>query len=216
MKTKQFRSILALAVVAASITTNLSPAQAFTWDELWGAVKTGVEKGFNNAAQSAAEQSNGSSQAAPEQNNYSEQSSSAPQQNNDSAQSSPTPIINCVTASGRTAYNTEGRSDSIVSVGRRAMKAHATVYIHPREPHTNTCSIDVHPSDEKFGLAFAIPDNSDLSNVRVTVYVDGQERISKIISRGQVGRYTIDVTGANSYAYTLQPLNDSGDIYFTY
>lgn len=60
MKMNQFRSILAVAVVAASIIASVSPAQAFTWDDLWGAVKKGVEKGLRDAAQSASEKSNDS------------------------------------------------------------------------------------------------------------------------------------------------------------
>jgi conjugal transfer/entry exclusion protein len=57
MRTKYFRSILAVSTVAASITINLSPAQAFTWDDLMNTVRTGLEKGLIDAAQSAAQSS---------------------------------------------------------------------------------------------------------------------------------------------------------------
>jgi hypothetical protein len=43
MKMKQFRSILVVTIIAASITASLSPAQAFTWDDLWNVVKSRAE-----------------------------------------------------------------------------------------------------------------------------------------------------------------------------
>jgi hypothetical protein len=203
MKTKQFRSILAVAVMAASITTSLTPAQAFTWDDFWQSFKQGLESSPSLNSPQQAEGSNQIPQAAPQKNNYAESSSN--------------PIINCVKANGRDSYNL-GQDDpgSIVSVGRSAMKAYSSISIYPGSPHGTTCSIDVHPSDEKVAYAFAIPDNSGINNMRFTIYVDGQQKISKIISRGQVGRYMIDTTGANSYAFTLEALNGSGDIYLTY
>jgi hypothetical protein len=43
MKMNQFRSILAIATVATSITASSLPSQAFTWDDLWQSVKRGYE-----------------------------------------------------------------------------------------------------------------------------------------------------------------------------
>ena len=217
MKIKQFRSILALAVVVASVTSSISPAQAFTWDELWNAVK----RGYENAPSSNSSQQPGGSdespQAAPEQNNYSEPSSPTPPQRRRVIRRAGRPVqVNCVKANGPD-IRAIGRDDSesTVSVGRNAIKVYGKVDIYTGSPYGETCSIQVHPSSEKVALAFAIPDNSSLYNVRVSVYVDGQERISKIMSRGQARKYTIDVTGANSYAYTLEPLDRiNGDIYF--
>ena len=122
----------------------------------------------------------------------------------------------CVRASG---YDISGigpdDSDSIVSVGQRAVKVNGKATISNNTPLQLTCAITGHPTSEKVALAFAIPDNSGLGDVRVSVYIDGQERISKIMSRGQARRYVFDVTGASSYAYILQPLNNGyGDIYF--
>ncbi len=230
MEMKQFRSILAVAVVAASVTASISPAQAFTWDELWGAVKTGVQKGFQDAAQSSAEKYNGGGNETLQSGSFNDtpQPQRIPQQNNNSAPSPPpqqtrTPFrslqTSCVKASGSDMTGI-GRddSDSIVSVGQRAVPVHAKVGIYVNHPFQMTCAITRHPTDEKVTLAFAIPDNSKLENVRMSIYVDGQEKFSKIISRGQVRVKTFDIAGASSFAYILQPLGDSSffgdDIYF--
>jgi hypothetical protein len=124
----------------------------------------------------------------------------------------------CVKASGSTLRGI-GRddSDAMVSVGQKAIKVFAHVDIYTGSPYGETCAIEVHPSSEKVSLAFAIPDNSSLYEVRVSVYVDGQERTSEIMSRGQDRRYTVDITGASSYAFTLKPLDRiDGHIYFPY
>jgi hypothetical protein len=124
----------------------------------------------------------------------------------------------CVKASGSNLRGI-GRDDSaaMVSVGQRAIKVFALVDIYTGSPYGETCAIEVHSSSEKVALAFAIPDNSSLYEVRVSVYVDGEERTSEIMSRGQDRRYTVDITGANSYAFTLQPLDRiDGHIYFPY
>lgn len=184
MKTRKIRSILALAAVVTSITASLSPAQAFTWDDVWNTIKKSAE--------------------------------SSPQQENDFDQSpsAPTLALKCIKANGADARAMDD-SESVVSVGRRAIKVHSAVYIYPQAPHELTCSIQTHPLDEKVALAFAIPDNSTLYNVRVNIYVNGQQRISEIMRRGQARKHVIDVTGASSYAYTLEPLDrSSGDIYF--
>jgi hypothetical protein len=202
MKIKRFRSILAVAVVVASITTSLSPAQAFTWEDAWNAIKRGYE--------------NAPSSNSPQQSNN-ETPQADPQTNNNNIESSSIPSFKCVKVDGEGSYAIgQDESESTVSVGRNALKVWGKVYISPRTPYGETCSVEVHPSDEKIRLAFAIPDNSNLDNMRISIYVDGQQRISKIISRSQVGRYTIDITGANSYAYTLQPLNGDGRVYFPY
>jgi hypothetical protein len=183
MKIKQFRSILALAIVAASVTTSISPAQAFTWEELWGAVKTGVQKGFQDAAQSSAENSNTSNNSeAPQAGGFSNdtpQTPTPPPQNNNSAPSPSTPQrvrpirslqTSCVKASGSDMTGI-GRddSDSIVSVGQRAIKVGAKVVINVDSPFQMTCAITRHPTDEKVKLALAIPDNSGLETVRVII-----------------------------------------------
>jgi hypothetical protein len=209
MKMNQFRAILAVAVVAASITTNLSPAQAFTWDDVWNTVKQAVS---SDSPQQQPSSVNEAPQPDPApQNNFAE--SSFP-----SAQSSTIASalqLSCVKANGDDATGI-GRddSDAMISVGRNAIKVHGKVYISPENPHGGTCEIQGHPSSEKVALGYAIPDNSALENVRVSIYVDGQERISKIISRGQFRRYVFDITGASSYAYVLQPLDSIGEIYF--
>lgn len=72
----KFRSILAVAIVATSITASVLPAQAFTLDELWGAVKKGLERAY----QAPAEQPVGSNNESPQEAtpaNSSEQPSSS-------------------------------------------------------------------------------------------------------------------------------------------
>jgi hypothetical protein len=43
MKMNQFRSILAVVTVATSIAASISPAKAFTWNDLWRTVRKGAE-----------------------------------------------------------------------------------------------------------------------------------------------------------------------------
>jgi hypothetical protein len=223
MKMKQSRSILAVAVVAASITASISPAQAFTWEELWGAVKTGVQKGFQDAAQSAAEQSNGSSQAAPE----SESSNSGSQQGNYTEQSSPAPQestgqleVKCIKSQGNDDYSIgEGNSNSMISVGQRAVKVYASAMIYANSSesiHGKTCQIESHPSDGKVSFSLAIPDVSDLYKVRVFTYVDGQQRSTIMMRPGQNRTLSFDVKGASSYAFQIQAVEGSGAVYYSY
>ena len=233
MKTKKFRSILALAVVTASVATSLSPAQAFTLDDLVNAVKRGYES--TPSSNSSQQPSNNESpqaggfnndtpqpQTTPPQNNNSGSSSPTPRQNNYSAPSSPNPqptevsytlLARCVKVNGSdTTRIGQYDSDSMISVGKRAARAFAKIQVSDYSPAQRTCAIMRHPTSEKLISAFAIPDNSTLANVRVSISVDGQERINKIIGRGQARKYTVDLTGANSYAITLQPINfNSGD-----
>ena len=228
MKIKQFRLILALAVVTASLTTSLSPAQAFTWEDAWNAIKRGYENApSQQQSNNETPQTGGFSNDTP-QPQITPQPQTTPQQNNYSAPSPPprqprrafrSLQTSCVKASGSDITGI-GRddSDSIVSVGQRAVSVSAKTRIYANTPLQMTCAITRHPTDEKVRLALAIPDNSGLETVRVSIYVDGQEKFSKIMSRGQVRQKDIDITGASSYAYILQPIgvNLYGDnsIYF--
>ena len=226
MKIKQFRSILALAVVTASVTASLSPAQAFTWDDAWNAVKRGYEN--TPSSNSPQQQSNNETPQTSGFNNDTPQPQTTRQQNNDSAPSAPTPSprrvfrslrTSCVLMAGNN-VSAIGQDNSypIVSVGQRFIQVTSRLWITNQNPHQTTCAITVHPTSEKVALGFAIPDGSTLGDVKVSIYVDGQVRIGTIMNRGQVRRYIFDVTGASSYAYTLEPLsngsNNVGDIYF--
>lgn len=240
MKMKQFRSILALAVVAAPIIVSLSPAQAIPLDEILDSAgksfvrgmfgmsgdrqESSQSGGFNNdtpqpqATPSSSAQSSGFSNDSP-------QPQTPPQQNNNSASSPPpqqprTPFrslqTSCVKASNEDVRGI-GRddSDSMVSVGQRSVSVSTKTGIYANTPLQMTCAITRHPTDGKARIAFAIPDNSTLENVRLSIYVDGREIFSNIISRGQVRGKVVDITGASSYAYILQPLNGGyGDIYW--
>jgi hypothetical protein len=229
MKIKQFRSILAIAVVAASVTASVSPAQAFTWDDLWNAVKRGYE---NAPSSNSPQQSNGGGNETPQSggfNNETPQPQTAPanpvpqQSNFNPSQSStvpqPTspqqPIVQrlrarCVKVNGLD-FEAIGRdsSESMISVGRRAVRVSSKFYISDNNPHERTCTILSRPASEKVGLVFAIPDNSSIENVRVSIFVGGREKISRIMSRGQLQNFTFDISGANSYATVIQPLNSS-------
>ncbi|WP_310425470.1 hypothetical protein [Chamaesiphon sp. VAR_48_metabat_135_sub] len=230
MKIKQFRSILAVAVVAASITASISPAQAIPLDEvLDSAGKSFVRSFFGGGDKQESSQSGGFSNNTPQPqttpsslpqsggfSNDTPQPQATPPQNNNSAPSPSAPPLrrvfrslqtSCVKASGSDMTGI-GRddSDSIVSVGQRAIKVGAKVAINVDSPFQMTCAITRHPTDEKLRLALAIPDNSGLETVRVSIYVNGQEKFSQIISRGQARQKDIDITGASSYAYILQPI----------
>jgi hypothetical protein len=209
MKMKQFRAILAVATVAISTIASLLPAQAIPLDGVLASAGKSFVTGFGLPAQRVVV-----SQAAPQQNDYSELSSPTIRKVIQRIATGRALEQNCVKANGADIRAIDD-SESMVSVGRAAVKVYGKVVIYTGEPYGETCSIQVHPSSEKVALAFAIPDNSTLYNVRVSIYVDGQERINRIMSRGQARKYIIDVTGANSYAYTLEPLDRiNGDIYF--
>lgn len=209
MKMNQFRSILAVATVAISTIASLLPAQAIPLDGVLDSAGTSFARGFGLPDQGVLV-----SQAAPPQYDYSELSSPMIRKVVHRIAIGHALEQNCVKANGADIRSIDD-SESMVSVGRAAVKVYGKVVIYTGEPYGETCLIQVHPSSEKVALAFAIPDNSTLYNVRVSVYVDGQERINRIMSRGQARKYIIDVTGASSYAYTLEPLDRiNGDIYF--
>ncbi len=129
MKMKQFRSILAVATVATSITASSLPSQAFTWDDLWQSVKRGYENAPSSNSSQPQSNSNSETQQTGGFNNDTPQPETAPQQNSYSAPSSPTPPlrrvifrrlqVSCVKASG---YDPSGigrdNAESIVSVGQ--------------------------------------------------------------------------------------------------
>ena len=212
MRTKQFRSILALAVVTASVATSLSPAQAFTWEDVLNTIRYGTEGAPATRSPQPSDSSSDTQQPDPQQNGDSNSFGDAQQVNspkNSDTDSSPTSVSQCVKTSGADGeFFSQDSSESMVSVAQKAVKVSGKLYLGSYNFGT-TCSIGAHPPDEKLRFGFAIPDNSGLSGARLTVYIDGQRRISKIISRGQVGKYTIDITGANSYAYSLDRIGDS-------
>jgi hypothetical protein len=76
MKLKQFRSILAVATVATSITACSLPSQAFTWDDLWGAVKKGVEKAYQEPSNNSSNNLESAS-SSPESSELSDNSNSS-------------------------------------------------------------------------------------------------------------------------------------------
>jgi hypothetical protein len=235
MKMKQFRSILAVATVATSITASSLPSQAFTWDELWGF----LNRGSDNAPSSPSSppQSNGASNEAPQSGGFGNEapqqaipaSNPAPQQNNfnpyTTAPQQPSipaqqPNIqklafSCISANGND-YEVINRDspDSNISVGRRPFRVVRKVNVSSYGTNfEKTCRILRRLSSEKVRVGYAIPDNSTLVSVRVSIYVDGQEKTSGILSVGQARAFTADVAGASSYAIVIKPLDGYGYVY---
>jgi hypothetical protein len=77
---KNFRSLLAIAAIATSISASISPAQAVTWDELWDAVKQEILRREQPQQQQSSSNNNEDPQQQQEQSdpqrNYEEQPSS--------------------------------------------------------------------------------------------------------------------------------------------
>jgi 3-oxoacyl-ACP reductase-like protein len=84
---KNFLSILSATIATTLIATSFSPAQAFTWDDLWGVVKQGVVKSLQESpppqAASAQESPASSSDTSNNSNNTS------PPQSDESVESAP-------------------------------------------------------------------------------------------------------------------------------
>jgi hypothetical protein len=212
---KKFRSTLAIATVATSITASCLPSQAVTWDEIWGAIKEGYEKvtqppppqpkGSNNEAQ---QQPASADSPTPQQNNYFEQSSTAPQPASQGI------AVKCISANGRELERIDRDSpESNISVGRRVVLVDVKANLFFGSSYEKTCKILRHPASEKVRVGYAIPDNSTLTSARVIIYVSGQEKISKVVSVGQTSASTFDISGADSYAVVVQPIDGSGYIY---
>ena len=230
---KQFRSILALAVIAASATASISPAQAIPLDEVLDSAgksfvrgmfgisgerqESSQSGGFNNdKPQTQATPAN----PVPQQNNYSNPNQSASQQPSSPGQqqNSQRPAIKCISANGNNADNIDRDSpESTISVGRRLIRvssrANIEVGYYGGRSFEKTCRILRHPSSEKINIGVAIADNSSLASARVSIYVAGQEKISGVLYAGQARVITIDVSGAESFAVVLKPLEGGGYIY---
>jgi hypothetical protein len=233
MKIKQFRAILAVATVVTSIAASSLPAQAFTWDDLWNAVKKSGESsnqsnqspesnGSNNQAQQSGGFNNDTQQQptaptnpVPPQNNPYQ---STPSQTNSPAQQPNIQrlAINCISANGTDFESIDRDSpESNISVGRRPLRVSRkfNLYAWGNGSLERTCRILRHPSSEKVRVAYAIPDNSSLIRARVSIYVNGQEKTSGILVVGQARAFTADIAGASSYAVVVKPLDGSGYIY---
>ncbi len=218
----KFRSILAIATVATSITASVLPAQAVTWEELWGAVKQGYERssqssqpqpssGANNEAptQSAPTQSAPAQSApAPQQSNYSQQSSTAPQTDSPPPQIVQRLKTNCVKVNGHDPERIERNSaESMISVGRRALPGFLKVRVSDSYPYETTCRIVTHSASDRVRIAYALADNSELEQVSISIYVSGQEKVRRIMSRGQISDIAFNTSGANSYAVVIKSLD---------
>jgi hypothetical protein len=218
MKLKQFRSILVVTIIAASITASLSPAQAFTWDDLWNVVKSRAEGsrqpdpspqpiGSDNQAPSDSDLSNSGSQ----QTNDTDKSSPAIQESTGKLESK------CIMSHGHPfRWIGEGEKNSMISVGQRPVNVYGSIDLNSTfQPiYGSTCQIESHPSDGKVSYSLAIPDVTNLYKVRLISYVDGQQRATIMIRAGQKRTLSIDIRGASSYAFQVQLVEGSGEIYF--
>jgi hypothetical protein len=225
MKMNQFRSILAMATVATSIAASSLPSHAFTWDDLLNVVKQGIQStpssGFSQQqSNSETQQAGGFNNDAPQpqtpQPQITQPQAAPPPQNSYSAPSSSTPRpialqSRCTTVSGPEFFSVVGRDDpdAMISVGQKALRASFLLKSdfsnNPRIQQT--CAIMRHPTSEIIGLIVAIPDDSTIASVRISLFVDGQEKKSAIVSRGQSRVHPISIAGANSYAYTIQTIS---------
>jgi hypothetical protein len=236
MKMNQFRSILAVATVATSITASSLPSQAFTLDELWQFLNRGSENA--QPSPGSPPQSNGASNETPESGGFSNEapqqatpvSNPASQQNNSNSYTSAPPqtispaqqsstqklVTNCINANG-SYFETINRDspDSNISVGRRPFRVSNKVSVSTwlNTSFERTCSILKHPSNGKIGMGFGIPDNSTLGSARVSIYVDGQEKVSGVVVAGQPRILSTDIAGASSFAIVIKALNGEGYLY---
>jgi DNA mismatch repair ATPase MutL len=239
---KKLRSILAIAVIATSVSVSISPAQALTWEEIWGAFKQGIQNQAQQQQQSSSNNSEAPQQQQSQQQQSSPNSSEAPQQQSQQQQPQPqeqsapqrnyaeqssseqrrSPMprrmlrASCVKVSGYDPQWIDRDSqDSTISVGMRAIRSTSKLLIGwGGEYYQQTCGIQVRPSSGKVRVAYAIPDNSTLESVRVSIYVDGQEKVSRLLHRGQAQLFVADITGARSYAVSLKVTNGNGDIHY--
>jgi hypothetical protein len=226
MKMKQFRSILAVAVVATSITTSLLPAQAIPLDEVLDSAGKSFVRGLFGlpAERQQAPQSAGFNDRSPQppmapanpvsQQNNNPYQSSSPQPSSPRQQPNSQVLrANCISANGNNPENIDRDSpESSISVGRRLVRVFrkALILSDNSSSYERTCRILSHPASEKLSVAFAIPDNSNLTRARVSIYVGGQEKARGMIFAGQARKYTVDLSGAHSYAIVVKPL-DGGD-----
>jgi hypothetical protein len=238
MKMNQFRSILAVATVATSITANSLPSQAFTLDELWQFLNRGSDN--PPSSPSSPPQFNGASNEAPQPGGFNNDTPSpspttpisnpAPKQNNSnpytsvpaqtiSPEQQPTTqrlAASCVNANGHYPEIIDrDSSDSSVSVGRRPFRVFQKFNLssYSGSSFEKTCRIVRHPSSGKVRVGLGIPDNSTLVSARVSIYVDGREKAGGVVTVGQARAFTFDIAGASSFAIIVKRLNGDGYIY---
>jgi hypothetical protein len=208
--------ILTTVIVATSIIASSLPSQAVTWDD---GLRILREVLGNPAQSNSSLPSNGTNNEGGFNNDTSPpQTAPATQQKqpNRPAQqpNSQTLAVRCIHANGNNGERIDRDSaDSTISVGRRPLRVSSRASLMFGSSYERTCKILRHPSSEKIRFGVAIPDNSDLTRARVSVYVAGQEKVSGILLAGQVRALTIDISGADSFAVVLKPLDGNGYIY---
>lgn len=98
-----------------------------------------------------------------------------------------------------------------ISVGLKPLKPTSRFYLRKNSPRSVTCRIT--QNSGRFKSTYAIPDNSDLSQVRISFYLDGKSVESLDLARGEAKSISLDTTKSTSYAITYEVLASNGGDY---
>jgi hypothetical protein len=226
---KRILSILAIATMATSIASISSPAKALTWDDAWNVIKKGVDSSLSTPSENTGTQSpqdtTGNQPSQPNPSDSSSNRTPSPSTTSNTQQPQPSNFsappqqvsqklrVSCITANGNEHQNV-GRddSDAMISAGRRTFRPFRKVSVGYSN-YERTCRIISRPPSEKISQAFIIADGSYLTSARITIYVDGQEKVSSVINRGNPRMYTFDIAGAENYAVVIKSIDGQGEVY---
>ncbi len=107
--------------------------------------------------------------------------------------------------------NSAAQYSNNISVGKQPRKPRQRVVISQGNPYSITCEII--ENSGRLKLAYAIPDNSDLSRVKVALYLDGKLDQSINVSRGEVKFIDRDITNKKNYNLTYEMMSQSTSYY---
>jgi hypothetical protein len=103
-----------------------------------------------------------------------------------------------------------------ISVGLKAFTAFSSLALYGSSPsHLHTCKIIVNAG--KLRYIYALPDNSQIANVKINAFLDGKQVASINLNRGEADTLELDTSGAKSFAIsinaTLPNEWDQGQVY---
>ena len=98
-----------------------------------------------------------------------------------------------------------------ISVGRQPRKPRQRVMIGQNDPYSITCEII--ENSGRLKLTYAIPDNSNLSRVKVALYLDGKLDQSINVSRGEVKLIDRDISNKKNYNLTYEMMSQATSYY---
>jgi len=135
--------------------------------------------------------------------------------------------MGCIKTSGARGYDPIDRD---ITVGREIFRAVASMGgtnglfdsysgIAPREATTSTCRLAEPREIPRFRtltLSFGLPDNFTINadgatNVRLSIYLDGEFYDSQDVTQGRQLRWPIDVTGVRSIALEAECIRSASD-----